>query len=74
MRSKLIYISILFLFCSSLTLFAGVFTPTDVFQTTYARSAAISPDGKWIAYVVYKDRAATDKPGGGFNQSRTDEH
>jgi dipeptidyl aminopeptidase/acylaminoacyl peptidase len=68
MRRKWIYFSILFLFCSSLKLFAGVFEPNDVFQTTFARSAAISPDGKWIAYVVYKDRAATDKPGAGFNQ------
>jgi len=54
MRSKSISFSMLLLFCSSLTLIAGVFEPNDVFQTTFARSAAISPDGKWIAYVVYK--------------------
>ena len=30
----------------------GVFVPEDIFNTRYATSARISPDGKWIAYTV----------------------
>lgn len=42
---------------------AGVVTPEDVLSLDYATSAAISPDGKWIAYTVSKPRGVDDDAG-----------
>lgn len=45
-----------------------VFSPEDVFNTKYATSAQISPDGKWIAYTVSSPRGIDDKAGGRYTE------
>jgi dipeptidyl aminopeptidase/acylaminoacyl peptidase len=43
-----------------------VFSPEDALSYKRCYEAAISPDGQWIAYTVIVQRAADDKPGGGY--------
>jgi len=44
----------------------GVFTPEDALSYKRCYEAAISPDGRWIAYTVLVQRDADDKPGDGY--------
>ncbi|MCP5102090.1 MAG: hypothetical protein GY950_01860, partial [bacterium] len=46
----------------------GVFSPNDVLNTRTCGAAAVSPDGKWIAYTVGVGRDANDKPGGAYRE------
>lgn len=39
------------------------YTASDLFNTKRVASAELSPDGKWIAYTIESQRAATDEPG-----------
>ena len=43
-----------------------VFSPADLIQLRSATEAKISPDGKWIAGVVSRQRPAGDEPGGNY--------
>jgi dipeptidyl aminopeptidase/acylaminoacyl peptidase len=45
-----------------------VFSPDDVFQLRTARSAAISPDGEWIAFTVSVPRAAEEEAGAAWSE------
>lgn len=47
---------------------AGVFTAADALSLERAGSAAISPDGKLVAYTVSVPRAAGDDPGGKWSE------
>jgi len=46
----------------------NAFTPEDVFRVRQVADAVISPDGRWIAYTVSRQREATAKPGGGYTE------
>jgi len=43
-----------------------VFSPADLIQLKTVTEAKISPDGKWIAGVVSRQRPAGDEPGGNY--------
>ena len=45
-----------------------VLKPEEVFNLTFATTAEISPDGKWIAYTVSVQREVTDKAGGRYSE------
>ncbi len=45
---------------------AEVFSPADLIRLQSAAEAKISPDGKWIAGVVSRQRPAGDEPGGSY--------
>ena len=45
---------------------AEVFSPADLIRLQNASEAKISPDGKWIAGVVSRQRPAGDEPGGNY--------
>ncbi|MBN2433471.1 MAG: S9 family peptidase [Acidobacteria bacterium] len=47
---------------------AAVFTPEDVGRVRQVNDAAISPDGRWIAYTVTRQRPATDQAGGNYTE------
>lgn len=59
---------------AGIVLFAGGpasadgFAPEDVFRIQTCSSARISPDGKWIAYILYVPRKPGDKPGGSYGE------
>lgn len=44
------------------------FTAGDVLKTRTISGAAVSPDGKWIAYTISTPRDAGDKPGAGYRE------
>jgi dipeptidyl aminopeptidase/acylaminoacyl peptidase len=46
----------------------GVFTPEDALSLKYSYSAAISPDGMWVAYTVAVPRAADEDPGSAYSE------
>ena len=54
--------------CTGPAYAAGVLEPEDVFNTKYATSARISPDGKWIAYTVSVPRGIDEKAGGRYSE------
>jgi len=43
------------------------FSPEDEFKIKYCTSAAISPDGEWIAYIVSFQREANDEAGESYS-------
>lgn len=45
---------------------AEAFSTADLVQLKSATEAKISPDGKWIAGVVSRQRPAGDEPGGNY--------
>ncbi len=45
-----------------------VLKPEEVFNLTFATTAEISPDGKWIAYTVSVQREVTEKAGGRYSE------
>ncbi len=45
-----------------------VFLPEDILEIKTCGSARISPDGKWIAYIVYVPRKPDEKPGGSYGE------
>jgi dipeptidyl aminopeptidase/acylaminoacyl peptidase len=47
---------------------ADPFAPEDVFKIKTCSSAQISPDGKWIAYIVYVPRKTDEKAGGSYGE------
>jgi dipeptidyl aminopeptidase/acylaminoacyl peptidase len=50
------------------SLSAGPFTPDDVLSYKRVGEVALSPDGRWIAYTVSVQRAATDEAGGAYSE------
>jgi len=44
-----------------------VFTAGDVMKLATCSAAALSPDGKWVAYTVRVGREVNDKPGGDYS-------
>lgn len=69
-RFTLLTITLLFL---TITLFTSrdasageVFSPEDALSYKRCYEAAISPDGRWIAYTVIVQRKADDKAGGAY--------
>jgi dipeptidyl aminopeptidase/acylaminoacyl peptidase len=45
-----------------------LFSPADLFNLKICSHAEISPNGKFIAYTVNRQREATDDPGGSYNE------
>jgi dipeptidyl aminopeptidase/acylaminoacyl peptidase len=44
------------------------FSPEDVLSFKWCYELAISPSGEWIAYTISVPRAASDEPGGSYNE------
>ncbi len=44
------------------------FTPRDAMKIERSYYARISPNGEWIAYIVYSGREPDDEPGGGYTE------
>ncbi|MFM8914115.1 MAG: TolB family protein, partial [Flammeovirgaceae bacterium] len=56
------YVLILAFCCSTLaTLAQNPFTPSDVYKMKSISDAQLSPDGKWVAYVLSTPDSAKDK-------------
>jgi dipeptidyl aminopeptidase/acylaminoacyl peptidase len=68
MHSRLFIFILLLQSALFLSLFGDVFEASDVFKLKYARAVAISPDGKHVAYTIYRDRDVTDDAGPGYSE------
>ena len=68
MHTRIFITTLLILFSLFLSLLGDVFTARDVFKLESVRATSINPDGKWIAYTVYKDRDVSDEAGAGYSE------
>ncbi len=63
-----VFFSFIFLFITTSLVAQETFTPGDLLSLKEADEAKISPDGKWIAYVVEVPREPDDKPGSAYEE------